>query len=152
MYCPVGFKYLKSHLWFRQIGKHDIQIGITDFIQKEIGRIESLEIENEGIYIGENHLFGKLFGTNHPFLLRMPVSGKLLSINTEIIEKPDVLNIDAYQNWIAIISVNTTNPINAIGYWNEQKYSAFVHEINPHLNSETYNFPKRLINELSNGI
>lgn len=126
MYCPTGYKYLHNHLWFQSVGKQDILIGVTDFIQKEIGRIELIEVEKEGAFIAKNKVFAKLFGNNNVFELIMPVSGKILTINNAVIENPGIINIDPYQNWVIIISSDLILEDSAIEYLSSENYEKIV--------------------------
>ena len=45
MFTPVNLRYTSHHLWLNPVGRNDVYVGITDFAQKEIGRIDSLDIQ-----------------------------------------------------------------------------------------------------------
>jgi glycine cleavage system H protein len=105
MFIPSNLYYTDQHLWLRPAGRNDVYVGITDFGQKETGRIDSLEIAQEGQKKTKGEAFGIIYGSNRLLRLIMPLSGQLLIINTETRSNPRMLNSDPYHSWIALVSI-----------------------------------------------
>lgn len=107
MFIPANLKYTSSHLWIRFIGREDIYIGITDYAERELGRIELIEINSEGQILMKGQSFGIIYGTNKTIDLIMPVNGQILFSNTDVLNHPQSLNSDSYHNWIALITMKS---------------------------------------------
>jgi glycine cleavage system H protein len=107
MFIPVNLKYTCNHLWTRFIGREDIYIGITDYAERELGRIELIEINKEGQTLMKGQSFGIIYGTNKTIDLIMPVNGQILFSNTDVLNHPQSLNSDSYHNWIALITMKS---------------------------------------------
>ncbi len=106
MHIPPNLRYTAHHLWLRPVGRNDIYVGITDYAQKELGRIDSFDIHGEGTKKMKNESFGKIYGTNKVFDLIAPLAGKILMLNADIEKSPLTLNSDPYQHWIALMSID----------------------------------------------
>lgn len=107
MFIPINLKYTSNHLWTRTIGREDIYIGITDYAERELGRIELIEINREGQILIKGQSFGIIYGTNKTLDLIMPVNGLILFGNTDVFKNPQSLNSDSYHNWIALITIKS---------------------------------------------
>lgn len=105
MFIPVNLKYTNNHLWARAIGREDIYIGITDYAERELGKIELIEINIEGQILMKGESFGIIYGTNKTLELIMPVNGQILFSNTDVLNHPQTLNSDSYHNWITLITI-----------------------------------------------
>jgi glycine cleavage system H protein len=107
MHIPTNLRYTTHHLWLRPVGRNDIYVGITDFAQKELGRIDSFELEAEGTQKIKDASFGKIFGANKTLELITPLAGRIVMVNTEIEKAPLTLNSDPYQHWIALMAIDS---------------------------------------------
>lgn len=105
MFFPPNHSYTLHHLWLRPIGKQDVYVGVTDYAQKESGRIEMIELLPEGEKRKTEESFGLLYGSNKSIELLMPFNGSVLMTNQEIIQNPFLINVDPYNYWIAVISL-----------------------------------------------
>lgn len=105
MFIPINLKYTKNHLWTRPIGREDIYIGLTDFAERELGRIDLIEINHEGKILMKGKTFGIIYGANKTLDLIMPVNGQVLVNNDAVLKRPQVLNSDPYHNWIALVTI-----------------------------------------------
>lgn len=105
MFIPANLKYTKNHLWTRSIGREDIYIGLTDYAERELGRIDLIEIKEEGKIVMKGNPFGIIYGANKTLDLIMPVNGQILFSNPDVLIHPKTLNSDSYLNWIALITI-----------------------------------------------
>lgn len=104
MFIPRSLHYTKNHLWLRKIGLYDFYIGITDFAQKEIGKIDVVEIELSSNTIKKEKIWGRIYGTNQTFELRAPCQC-IVSVITTIIDKDaSKINSDPYNYWLIRVS------------------------------------------------
>ncbi len=108
MNIPDDIKYTKEHEWIKVQGNEAI-VGITDYAQGELGDIVFLEIETVGEELGKDEVFGTVEAVKTVSDLFMPVSGKVLEINTKLEGTPELVNKDPYgEGWL--IKITVKNP------------------------------------------
>lgn len=98
--------YSKDHEWVK-IDGDKAYIGITDYAQHSLGDIVFVELPEVGLEISAGETFGVVESVKAASDLLMPVNGKVLQINEELIDSPELVNEDAYVNWM--IAVELTN-------------------------------------------
>lgn len=104
---PETLKYTAEHEWIDIKGDEAI-IGITDFAQSSLGDVVYVEVPDSGKNIKANDTFGVVESIKSVSDLYAPVSGTVLAKNTEVEQKPELLNQDSYKNWL--IKIKITNP------------------------------------------
>lgn len=111
MKIPQDLKYTKDHEWVKINGDSAI-VGITDFAQSELGDIVFVEIETEGEVIAKEDVFGTVEAVKTVSDLYMPLTGKVLEVNTALNATPDKVNSDPYgQGWMIKISIDDSSQI-----------------------------------------
>jgi glycine cleavage system H protein len=97
--------YTKEHEWVRIEG-NIATVGITDFAQGELGDIVFIEIETLGKVLAEGEIFGSVEAVKTVSDLFMPISGKVVELNTVLNDNPELVNTDAYNNgWMIKIEM-----------------------------------------------
>lgn len=114
MNIPSVLKYTKEHEWLRVEG--DIAfVGITDFAQGELGDIVFLEIETGGESLETEEVFGTIEAVKTVSDLFMPVSGKVIEINPQLEEHPELVNTNPYgEGWLIKITMKDTAEIDRL--------------------------------------
>jgi len=121
---PDNLKYTSEHEWFREEGNEGV-IGITAFAQKELGDIVFVDIDSVGETLTAGEKFGTLEAVKTVSDLFMPVSGKVLLVNTLLETTPETVNKDPYgDGWM--IRVQLTNPIELNGLMSASDYEDFT--------------------------
>lgn len=111
MNIPDNIKYTKDHEWLKIKGNEAI-IGITDFAQNELGDIVFIEVETEGETLEKEEAFGTIEAVKTVSDMFMPVSGEVIEFNTELEDKPELINQDPYgEGWIIKINITNTDEI-----------------------------------------
>ena len=114
MNIPVELKYTKDHEWVRSEGEEAV-IGITDFAQSELGDIVFVEVETEGESIDSEEIFGSVEAVKTVSDLYMPLSGEVLSFNSELEAAPEVINSDPYgEGWMIRVKISDTSEIDTL--------------------------------------
>ena len=121
MHTPRNLRYTPHHLWVRPVGRNDIYVGITDFAQKELGRIESMDLQREGSLQKIGEVFGVIYGANKMFELFAPLSGRILMLNPEIARTPFLVNSDPYHFWIALFCIEE-KPVYGVKILSAEEY------------------------------
>ncbi len=120
-------KYTEEHMWVRHDGNKKMTIGITDYAQKKLGDIDYIEFPEEGEEIVKDEPFGSLQSLESVSDLYAPVSGKILAINEEIIDSPETVNEDPYEDgWLVRVKVTSLKEYNEL--MTPDEYKDFVQE------------------------
>jgi glycine cleavage system H protein len=106
MNIPANLKYTKEHEWLRIEG--DVAyVGITDYAQSELGEIIYVEVETVGEKLAQNEVFGTVEAVKTVSELFMPVDGEILEFNGALVDAPELVNNDPYnQGWMIKIAVS----------------------------------------------
>ncbi len=108
MNVPDNLKYSKDHEWVKVEGNVAV-IGITDYAQSELGDIVFVDIESDLAEIKKDETFGTIEAVKTVSDLLGPVSGKVIEINSNLTESPEVINTDPYgEGWM--IKVEMSDP------------------------------------------
>ena len=111
MNIPAELKYTKDHEWVRIEGDEAV-IGITDFAQSELGDIVFVEVETEGESIESEEIFGSVEAVKTVSDLFMPLSGEVLSFNSELEDAPEVVNSDPYgEGWMIRVKISDKSEV-----------------------------------------
>ena len=106
MNVPAELKYTKEHEWIRVEGE-EAYVGITDYAQSQLGDIVFVEVETEGDNLEAGDTFGSIEAVKTVSDLFMPVSGEVIQGNSELDDKPELVNEDVYGNgWLIKISIS----------------------------------------------
>ena len=106
MNIPKELKYTEEHEWVK-IEDKIATVGITDFAQGELGDIVYLEIDTLDSEIASNEVFGTVEAVKTVSDLFMPLSGKVIETNSELEDRPELVNEDPYgEGWIIKIDIS----------------------------------------------
>ncbi|WKY48792.1 glycine cleavage system protein GcvH [Eubacteriaceae bacterium ES3] len=102
-----GLKYSSDHEWVKVEGEK-AYIGITDFAQHSLGDIVFVELPEVGDEIEKEGVFGTVESVKAASDVFLPVSGKVVEVNEALVDEPELVNADAFENWM--VCVELTNP------------------------------------------
>lgn len=100
-----GLYYAESHEYVKVDGDY-AYIGITDYAQHALGNmvyVDMPEVDDE-VEAGED--FGAVESVKAASDLISPVSGTVVEINEALEDNPELINKDAFANWIIKISLS----------------------------------------------
>ena len=100
-----GLKYSKDHEWVKVEGNL-ATIGITDFAQHALGDIVYIELPEIGDTIGKDETFGVVESVKAASDVYLPVSGTIVKINEALVDEPELVNADAFENWIVCVEMD----------------------------------------------
>ena len=99
-------KYTKDHEWVRVDDKIAI-VGITDYAQSELGDIVYVEVETLDENLKKEEVFGSVEAVKTVSDLFLPISGKIIEINSNIEDNPEIINEDPYgDGWIVKMEID----------------------------------------------
>ena len=112
MSTPKELRYTKEHEWV-SIDNNIATIGITDHAQGQLGDIVFVELPDLESSINQDDVFGVVEAVKTVADLFAPVSGKIIEINSDLEESPDLINSDPYESgWIIKTAVENLDEFN----------------------------------------
>lgn len=118
-----GLLYSESHEYVKVEG-NVAYIGITDFAQSQLGNIVYVEMPEEGDEVAANETFGAVESVKAASDLISPLSGTVLEVNEELADAPELVNQDAFTNWI--MKIELSNPDELDELMNAEAYTALT--------------------------
>lgn len=111
---PKDRLYTTSHEWI--LVDNDVGIvGITDYAQDKLGDIVFVELPEENIEVSMGAKAGEIESVKTVAELYSPVSGKIVGVNKTLMEKPEVINEDPYnEGWIFKIKITDREELNRL--------------------------------------
>ena len=100
-----GLFYSESHEWVKVDGETAI-IGISDHAQQAMGNIVYVDMPEEEDEVSANEDFGAVESVKAASDLISPVSGVVVEVNEALADAPELLNKDAYENWIIKVKMD----------------------------------------------
>lgn len=100
-----GLYYSESHEYVKVEGGF-AYVGITDYAQHALGNVvyvDMPEVDDE-VEAGED--FGAVESVKAASDLISPVSGTVVEVNEALEDKPELLNEDAFANWIMKVELS----------------------------------------------
>ena len=108
-----GIKYADSHEWVKVEGNIGF-IGISDYAQHSLGDIVYVDLPSEGDEISKGEEFGAVESVKAASDLYSPVSGTIIEINSELESAPELINQDAYANWIIKVELAAPSELDSL--------------------------------------
>ncbi len=108
MTYPSNLKYTKEHEWIKIEGNKGT-IGVTKYAIDQLGDVVYLDLPKPGTQFKAHDTFGTIESTKTVSDLYIPVSCKILEINTAIVDSPENLATDAYdKGWLIKVEIEGT--------------------------------------------
>ncbi|HLC16831.1 MAG TPA: glycine cleavage system protein GcvH [Thermodesulfovibrionia bacterium] len=104
---PEDILYHREHTWAR-IEKGKATIGITDYAQKALGDIVYVELPEIEYEVVSGEKLSDIESTKATSEVISPVSGRVIQVNEELADTPEVINEDPYnKGWIAVLELTS---------------------------------------------
>ncbi|GAB6981836.1 glycine cleavage system protein GcvH [Prevotella dentasini] len=117
-----GLYYSESHEYVRVEGEV-AYIGITDYAQHALGNVVYVDMPDADDEFEQEEGFGAVESVKAASDLNSPVSIKVLEVNEALEDEPELLNKDAFENWI--IKVELTDKSQLDKLMDAKAYEAF---------------------------
>lgn len=103
-------RYAESHEWVKLEG--DVAtVGITDYAQHALGNIVYVDMPEVGDEVTQGEDFGAVESVKAASDLISPVSGEVIEINDALEDEPELVNQDAFANWIMKVRVSDASEL-----------------------------------------
>lgn len=108
-----GLYYSESHEYVKVEGEYGY-IGITDYAQNALGNIVYVDMPDVDDEIEAGEEFGAVESVKAASDLMSPVSGTVVEVNSELEDTPELINQDAYGNWIVKVELSDKGELNGL--------------------------------------
>ena len=108
-----GLYYSESHEWVKVEGDVAI-IGITDFAQHAMGDLSYVDMPEVDDELEAGEEFGAVESVKAASDLFTPVTGTVVEINEALEDAPELLNEDAFANWIMKVEMNDPSQLETL--------------------------------------
>jgi len=124
MNLPDNLRYTKDHEWVLVEG-NTATIGITDFAQSELGDIVYVEVETLEETLNAEEVFGTVEAVKTVSDLFMPITGKIIAFNEDLVDAPEAVNDDPYgKGWM--IKIEMSKPAEIDQLLSSEAYGSLI--------------------------
>ena len=108
-----GLYYSESHEWVKVEGNVAI-VGITDFAQHAMGDLSYVDMPEVDDEFEKGEEFGAVESVKAASDLFSPVSGTVVEINEALEDAPELLNENAFENWIMKVEMSDLSELESL--------------------------------------
>ena len=119
-------QFTKEHEWV--LMKDNIAlVGITDFAQKQLGDIVSVELPSVDNEFKQNDAMAIIDSIKASSDIYCPLDGKVVAINEELLQNPELINKSPFESgWI--VKLEPSNMSQLENLMTEEEYKKLVGE------------------------
>lgn len=118
---PEGILCSKSHEWVLDDGNL-CTIGLTDYAVEQLGDIVFVELPEVDSEFAKGEVFATIESVKAASEIYMPVSGKVVEINEELINAPELINENVWEKgWLIKVKSDTLSE-DALGLMEYEDY------------------------------
>ena len=99
-----GLYYSESHEYVRVEGEYGY-VGITDYAQNALGTVVYVDMPEVDDDLEAGSDFGAVESVKAASDLISPVTGVVVEVNSELEDTPELINNDAFANWIIKVKI-----------------------------------------------
>ncbi|MBR6016041.1 MAG: glycine cleavage system protein GcvH [Prevotella sp.] len=100
-----GLYYSESHEFVKVEGDFAF-VGITDYAQHALGNIVYVDMPEVDDEVSAEEEFGAVESVKAASDLISPVSGTVVEVNEALEDEPELINQDAFENWIIKVELS----------------------------------------------
>ena len=100
-----GLYYSESHEYVRVEGEYGY-VGITDYAQNALGNVVYVDMPEVDDEVEAGEEFGAVESVKAASDLISPVSGVVVEVNEALDDQPELVNQNAYENWIIKVEMS----------------------------------------------
>ena len=117
-----GLYYSESHEYVRVAGNIGF-IGISDYAQHALGNVVYVDMPDVDDEVEAGEEFGAVESVKAASDLISPVTGVVLEVNEALEDQPELINSDAYENWIVKVELSDKSELDNL--MDAKAYAAF---------------------------
>ena len=117
-----GLYYSESHEFVRVEGDFGF-VGITDYAQNALGNVVYVDMPEVDDEVEAGEEFGAVESVKAASDLMSPISGVVVEVNEALDDQPELINQDAFDNWIIKVSLSDKSELDNL--MDAKAYAAF---------------------------
>ena len=118
--------YSEDHEWVREEEDY-LVIGVTDFAQEELGDIVFVELPEVDEEFDKDDNFGVLESVKAVSDTFIPVSGRIIEVNENLLDNPELINDDSYgDGWLIKLDPADDSELDEL--LSAEEYTEFIEE------------------------
>ena len=123
----ASLRFSAAHVWVRVEGSEAV-LGLSDYLQDQMGEISKLELPDLGDLLRAGRRMGHVESEEASSPLEAPLSGEVVEVNLEVLENPDLINLDPYAGgWLLRIRMDDPRELDEL--INEEEYAELTTEV-----------------------
>ena len=126
---PSDRQYTKEHEWLKiQDPESNLAIvGITHYAQEQLGDVVFIDVPEMGSNVVHMEKMGEIESVKAVSDLFSPVSGEVIKTNGELLDRPELINEDPYnEGWILQVILSDTTELNSL--ISAEEYQSFIEQ------------------------
>ena len=108
-----GLYYSESHEFVRIEGEFGF-VGITDYAQNQLGNVVYVDMPEVDDEVTAGEEFGAVESVKAASDLISPVSGTVVEVNEALEDEPELINKDAFENWIMKVKLSDPSEVESL--------------------------------------
>ncbi len=108
-----GLRYAESHEWVKAEDEF-AYVGITDYAQHALGDIVYVDMPDVDDEVEKGEEFGAVESVKAASDLYSPVSGVVVEVNEALNDAPELINKDAFANWIMKVKLSDPSELDTL--------------------------------------
>ena len=105
---PGGVFFYRRHTWVNLLFSGQVKVGMDDFLQRLIGRVDAITLPPVGVEVKQGQPFVAIRQGSKTAMLASPVNGVVCAVNGELAKMPGLIKRDPYtRGWL--VALRPTN-------------------------------------------
>ena len=124
---PEDLQYSRRHEWLAFQKDNVIVAGVTDYAQDKLGQVVFVELPEVGLDVKAGDSLAVVESVKAASDVYAPVSGTVVAVNEELLDRPELLNEDPYgAGWI--VRLKTLAGVDLESLLSKEEYIQFVEQ------------------------
>lgn len=112
---PSDLKYTRTHEWVRMEANGVAVVGISDHAQELLGDLVFVELPEVGATLDAEEECAVVESVKAASDIYCPVSGEIVEVNEALIDAPEIINGDAYEDgWLLKIRLSDETELDSL--------------------------------------
>jgi glycine cleavage system H protein len=120
MSVPSHLSYTQDHEWVEHPGGPAARVGVTAHAATALGDVVFLDLPAVGATVQAGTPCGEIESTKSVSQLFAPISGKVVEVNQQVVDDPELVNRDPYgEGWLFVVEPSSPPPdslLDSAGY------------------------------------
>jgi len=123
-----ALRYSAERLWVRLEDDNQATIGLTEEALEDYDELTKIRLPSEGDEFSKDESFGRIsVGSGTGLRLLSPLSGEVVAVNDDIVDAPDAILEDPYEEgWLIRIELNSMSEYDDL--MTREEYDEFIED------------------------